>query len=275
MPESCKQVKMISLNARDGEYNLWYPRGSTYLKIYCHNMIGSPTEYLTLPAGEASNFIYKGKKNPSYTWVNYGMPCRGEFSKVRLLLTYPPKIVRNDTTFMTRKILQNNGTFTTASASVCWLFSYIQRGIRLFTIEGYGGAGDCLGSFSATGKFKIDLSGTLFRIPKTVLWKKNGYKTKIKDFMQLTDQIVSATCGGYCGGCNPASGRVHLPLELTGSYLYSYFYNVFLAVIALIPQIIVYLLAQYELSCNLIGSSDVYYQQRLLFLSVTLHSQDR
>ena len=39
--------------------------------------------------------------------------------------------------------------------------------------------------------------------------------------------------------------------------------------------IIVYLLAQYELSCNLIGSPDVYYQRILPFRSVMLHSQGR
>ena len=39
--------------------------------------------------------------------------------------------------------------------------------------------------------------------------------------------------------------------------------------------IIVYLFAQYELSCNLIGSSDIYYQRILPFHSVMLHSQGR
>ena len=211
---------MINLNARDGEYKLWYPGGSTYLKIYCHNMTGSPTEYLTLPAGGISNFIYKGDKNPEYTWVKLGIPCRGEFSKVRLLLTYPPKIVRNDITFMTRKILQNNGTFTATNASGCLLFSHTNRRILYSSIKGYGGAGDCSCEFCATGKFKIDLSGTPFRIPKTVLWNKWGYKSGIKYFMQRYDQIVSATCGGSCGGCEPTSGGEYLPLELAGSYLY-------------------------------------------------------
>ena len=42
-----------------------------------------------------------------------------------------------------------------------------------------------------------------------------------------------------------------------------------------ISLIIVYLLAQYELSCNLIGSPDVYYQRILPFRSVMLHSQGR
>ena len=37
--------------------------------------------------------------------------------------------------------------------------------------------------------------------------------------------------------------------------------------------IIVYLLTQYELSCNLIGSLDLYYQLILPFRSVMVHSQ--
>ena len=43
----------------------------------------------------------------------------------------------------------------------------------------------------------------------------------------------------------------------------------------LLSLIIVYLLAQYELSCNLIGSPDVYCQRILPFRSVMLHSQGR
>ena len=43
----------------------------------------------------------------------------------------------------------------------------------------------------------------------------------------------------------------------------------------LILCIIVYLLTQYELSCNLIGSLDLYYQLILPFRSVMAHSQGR
>ena len=39
--------------------------------------------------------------------------------------------------------------------------------------------------------------------------------------------------------------------------------------------IIVYLLTQYELSCNLIGSLDLCYQLILSFRSVMVHSQGR
>ena len=40
-------------------------------------------------------------------------------------------------------------------------------------------------------------------------------------------------------------------------------------------SIIVYLLAQYELSCNLSGSLDLYYQLILPFCRVMVHSQGR
>ena len=114
-------------------------------------MTGNPSEYLKLPAGGASNYIYKGTPGNSASW---GKPCRGEFNKVRLILTYPLKILRSKVTFMVKSdpkcspLLRNNGKPT--------------------AIEGYGGAGDCTGIGASIGEFHVNLSGTLFKIPSKI-----------------------------------------------------------------------------------------------------------
>ena len=158
-------------------------------------MTTNPSEYLVLPAGEESNFICKGKGVKPET---YGPPCCGSFSKVKLIITNKLRIIRTDTTFMT-----TNG-------SNCSL-------LREKEIEGYGSAGGCFKS--TTGKFKINLSGTPYRIPADVVWIHEGWNSKIANYHKSIDRrIVSADCGGQCGFCNPTSGSTYLPLELTGSY---------------------------------------------------------
>ena len=60
-------------------------------------MIVNPTEYLTLAAGAVSNYIYKGVPSNARNW---GKECLGKFSKVRLVLSNPIKILRSDISFM-------------------------------------------------------------------------------------------------------------------------------------------------------------------------------
>ena len=194
-PQSCKEIKIKNPAALDGEYEIWFSKNSTYLRIYCHNMTTNPSEYLVLPAGGESNFICKGKGVHPET---YGPPCCGSFTKVRLIITNKLQIIRTDTTFMT------------SSDSNC--FQLKEKGIH-----GYGSAGGCFGS--TTGKFKIDLSGTPYSIPVDVVWIHKGWNPNIANYHKSIDRrIVSADCGGQCGVCNPTSGSTFLPLELTGSY---------------------------------------------------------
>ena len=199
-PQSCEDIKMIDSNARDGGYKLWYPMSSVWIEIYCHNMTGKPVEYLTLPAGRETNYIYKGQAHSFPPW---GSPCRGEFSKVRLILTYQPKIHRTDATFMTTNDPQ------------CSPFTPHDR---TDIIDGYGSASDC--SWGNFGNFSIDLSGTIFHVPKIIEWRAYGYQSQMKNYWKSSDgKMVSATCGGYCGNCRPVSEGKYLPLNLTGRFL--------------------------------------------------------
>ena len=102
----------------------------------------------------------------------------------------------------------------TTSASNC---SPLRKG----EIVGYGSAGGCSGG--TTGEFKINLTDTLFKIPRSVRWSPKGYGQRITNYKKSNDgQIVSANCGGSCGFCNPSSGGTYLPLDLTGSYQHFY-----------------------------------------------------
>ena len=157
-------------------------------------MAVTPYEYLTLPAGESSNYICKGI---GPIW--YGIPCCWNYRRVRLIF--------NGTSIY---ILRADRRFITTSASGC-------LATRGHEIAGYGSAGGC--NSSATGEFKIDLTGTVFRIPGNAFWIPGGARKKIANFSKSDDgQIVSARCGGNCGGCNPSSGPTYLPLDLTCSY---------------------------------------------------------
>ena len=199
IPQSCKEIKRMHPDAQDGEYVLWYSKCTLYIKIYCYNMMANPSEYLTLPAGKRRNYIYKG--NGSYP--SWGAPCRGEFSKVRLVLTYPPKILMKDKTFMTTNHQQCSPSGHDGIAG----------------IDGYGIAGDCSGPKGTTGNFSIDLSGTFVRISKNTTWEETGWEPSMKNYINSDNgQVVSANCGGYCGRCIPTSGETYLPLDLRGDH---------------------------------------------------------
>ena len=194
-------MKVMNSTAIDGEYMLWYPLRSRYIRIYCHNMTEKPSEYLTLPAGGSSNYIYKGSSSYSAAW---GKSCRGEFSKVRLLLTHPLRILRSDVTFMAT----NDPTCSPL---------LVDDG-RSTTIEGYGGAGGCGGDGAGTGQFHIDLSNTFFKVPGNIYWIVQGDHPRMSRYMKSNDgQLIFGSCGGYCGACNPSSGK-YIPLDLPGNY---------------------------------------------------------
>ena len=191
----------MNSTAQDGEYKLWYPEKSVYLNIYCHSMTGNPTEYLALPAGAASNYIHKGVPSNARNW---GRQCLGKFSKVRLVLSNPIKILRSDITFM-EKDDPNCNPLTPHHPGA---------------MIGYGSAAGCNNGNWPSGYFKIDLSGTQYRIPSNVTWINTGYRKRMEQYVKSENgKTVSARCGGYCGACNPSSGE-YIPLDLTGRNLY-------------------------------------------------------
>ena len=53
--QKCSDIKSIYPQAEDGEYRITLPDGNQAL-IYCHNVAGSPREYITLHGGPRANF---------------------------------------------------------------------------------------------------------------------------------------------------------------------------------------------------------------------------
>ena len=83
----------------------------------------------------------------------------------------------------------------------------------------YASAADCKSygcTNSRSGTFKVDLSGTSFRLPSTISYKTNAYPSCAKKLFSPTMDIArlrwSAKCGGRYSRCTPK----YLNLELNG-----------------------------------------------------------
>ena len=54
MVRKCRDVKTLHPEAEDGEYKITLMDGNHSL-IYCHNMTGTPAEFISLPDGPSKN----------------------------------------------------------------------------------------------------------------------------------------------------------------------------------------------------------------------------
>lgn len=80
-PSSCQEVQIYG----DGEYFLSLET-NIFARIYCHNMLSSPLEYIKLEVGISSNYAQR--------WDNDASTCgasiktgKSEFNKIRLIIT--------------------------------------------------------------------------------------------------------------------------------------------------------------------------------------------
>ena len=97
MVQSCSDVKSIYSKAEDGEYTITLADGNQSL-IYCHDMSGTPTEYISLPAGPERNLAtyYHTAYNVSHTLYNkVGFDLQVSAVIVQLnLIGQPPVLIR-------------------------------------------------------------------------------------------------------------------------------------------------------------------------------------
>ena len=180
-PAKCNDVKMIMPQANDGEYCLRVQQDTEIhlVKIYCNNMTENPQEFLTLPAGEEENY---SKTNRS---GDHRLTGDVYFSKLAInISTLQVKGV--DFTFTQTTNMKGSET---GAYSPAW-----------------GKAWACSGcdSTSTLGEVSIDLTGTVFQLPRYTQFVKGGHASCILNFMHSeTFQTFSAKCGGSCGGCIP------------------------------------------------------------------------
>lgn len=167
--ESCAAIAAATPGAQDGRYVL--TRDGRAIPVWCHDMAGTPREYLELRTGTNVNFsqFTGGGAIP-------GPNVRTSYQRVRL----DPATLRVDI---------NDRTFSTSTGAIWW-------GGWVTSIE-YSTAFDCRFPGSRAGLANLDFTGTPFAIDDTFVtlgWRANGTVSVSADA-----KVANLTGGGYCG----------------------------------------------------------------------------
>ena len=185
-PTSCQDILNCAPDADDGEYTI-YANGNVF-DVYCHDMAGTPKEYLTLmKTGGDFNFSQytAGGATPGYPFPRESV-CTNYY-KIRI----DPET-----------LLIDIGDRTFSSTTGFLWHSETSRGqIHPVYSMPYANAYDCVSYYSSTGIANIDLSGTPFFIADDFApydWCPAGSAT-----FSSNNQVVDLTGGGYCGGNGP------------------------------------------------------------------------
>jgi hypothetical protein len=177
-PMTCSDIQRRDPLAPDGEYTLFLNRNPAFpVVIYCHNMAGSPAEYITLTnTGENANFA-------TTTYPDAELITR--YARVRVSLH-------------TLTLNPTDRTFATVSGSVPF-YSQMPH-------NDYGRAVGCNEARpgAAFGRGNIDLSGTNFTLDETVTFTLQGTDAEGSG-AQISQggQIVTLEAGGRCGWVAP------------------------------------------------------------------------
>lgn len=172
-PMSCQDIKSANPSAADGQYTL-YVNGDTSKPwtAWCHNMAGTPAEYLSLPStGSSLNFSQytAGVHNGG------GSNVRTLFSKVRI----------NPTTL---SVSTGDQTFSTSSG-LLWHGDAV-------TSMSYAAAMNC--DFNSPGLGNVDLRGTPFAVAPDQ-FVAIGYYASGGATYSSNNQLVDLWNYGECG----------------------------------------------------------------------------
>ncbi|KAK4327802.1 hypothetical protein Pmani_001728, partial [Petrolisthes manimaculis] len=188
---SCIEVREAQQVSLDGEYSLYV--GGRNMSIFCRGMnTNTPTEYLTLPAGEEGNFaeIYNKILIQPDT-CPYGGERRDQCECVRETGRHSGYTAFSKIRFNTTTLIVNTYDFT---------YAQVVSGNPVR----YGEAGDCYSTAGCPqGAFSINLAGTELVVAKRTTWTVDGNQAA-KDIKRLDgNQRILGRCGGYCGTCGP------------------------------------------------------------------------
>jgi hypothetical protein len=192
-PQSCAEVRQQNPAATDGEYTLALQGHVAH--IYCADMAGTPTEYITLAhTGGSYNYslFYGNHKNHYYQyWWVYGTNAVTNYNKVRI---DPVSLVvdQNDQRFAVITSEGKNG-FDSSDPN----FNPVPKTVA------YATAADCASSWSAQGKANVDLTGTDFALDDGVSFAWGGFAANGSVSVSPDRQVVNLTGGGWCGGAGP------------------------------------------------------------------------
>jgi len=193
-PANCTEVKAANPGVADGAFSI-FPAGllGPVLSVFCHDMAGTPTEFLSLVHTENGHNLSQytaGGASPGTSVVTRYTKIRFNPTPVSLLpLTFRVNIA--------------DQTFTTSSGQLC--HSHPLAGCpagELVATMPYAVAFDCIGAGSHAGVANVDLRGTLFNVVNTFTvqtFEGTGSATF------TTPQQVDLTGGGFCGWIAPAA----------------------------------------------------------------------
>lgn len=174
-PATCAELLGLVPGAPDGEHGLFVENDPAKpWAAYCHDMAGTPREYLTLPVqgGDANVSRYVGDQG-------------GEFEATRYL-----KIRLTPGTWL---VDIGDSTFTTTEGDA-------YHGPNPVLSISYGVAMTCNGTVTSAG---IDLRQTPFHVLHTFC---NGGENPQGGSQQSDPQIITLTGGGLCGWRAPNEG---------------------------------------------------------------------
>jgi hypothetical protein len=173
-PASCAEIRAALPIAGNGNYLLH--TSSRLVPVYCHDMAGTPREYVTLGAVNFSQYTAGGAAP--------GVNVRTTFTRLRI----DPETLTvdvNDLTFAT-----STGTVTQSGSG----------GTFVITSMAYGVAASCDGAPSGVGR--VDLGGTAFVLDDT--FQLGGFMPSGGAAVSPDNRGADLTGGGFCGGITPA-----------------------------------------------------------------------
>ncbi len=169
-PADCAAVRAVLPIAGDGNYLL--NTGTHLVPVYCHDMAGTPREYVSLGAANFSQYTAGGAAP--------GTNVRTTFTRVRL-----------DPATLTVDI--NDLTFATSTGSL------VERGLVVTSMP-LGVAMSCDSSPSGVGR--LDFGGTAFTLAGT--FQVGGFSASGSATVSPDNRAADLAGGGYCGWITPA-----------------------------------------------------------------------
>ncbi|MFY0584016.1 GON domain-containing protein [Cystobacter fuscus] len=186
-PSTCAKVREQNPAAPDGTYVLSLVHGTRDVEVYCHDMAGTPREFLTLPkTGSTTNYALYGQSPNTSAGGLKSWYTKARFDPATLTLAL------GDTTFATSE-------------------GWARYGSTYVYSQGLGNAADCAAPHSQTGRGNIDLTGTPFDIVPNQ-FRLDGY-LPAGSATPSGSQIVHLAAGGYCGSIGTADGSLQLTLR--------------------------------------------------------------
>uniref|UniRef100_A0A3Q3FHS5 ADAM metallopeptidase with thrombospondin type 1 motif, 9 n=1 Tax=Kryptolebias marmoratus TaxID=37003 RepID=A0A3Q3FHS5_KRYMA len=171
-------------------------------QVYCAGMqTKTPQEYITLTTGEEENFseIFGFRLNdptqcPANGSRREDCDCRRDYTAAGI------------TTFSKVRLdIRRMHIITTD-----WKFAITREGKSV----PFATAGDCYSLSSCPqGQFRINLSGTGFKVAEDTSWISQGNYAVANVQKSQDGSQVTGICGGYCGKCSPSSDS-SLPLTV-------------------------------------------------------------